>query len=36
MREAVARGLEVLPCRFETKPEGVSYLGMADFVPAMP
>ena len=36
LREAVARGLEVLPCRFETKPEGVSYLGMVDFVPAMP
>lgn len=36
LRESVARGLEVLPCRFETKPEGVRYLGMADFLPSMP
>lgn len=36
LREAVVLGLEVLPCRFETKPEGVRYLGLADFLPSMP
>lgn len=30
LREAVAMGLEVLPCRFETTPEGVKYLGLAE------
>ncbi len=30
LRQAVAMGLEVLPCRFETTPEGVKYLGLAD------
>lgn len=35
LREAVARGLEVLPCRFDTKPEGICYLGLADFIPSM-
>ncbi|MBD3560168.1 DNA/RNA nuclease SfsA, partial [Planktothrix sp. FACHB-1355] len=36
LREAVARGVEVLPCRFETKPDGIRYLGLADFLPSMP
>lgn len=36
LREAVDRGLEVLSCRFETKPEGVRYLGLAEFLPSMP
>ncbi|MEM6754540.1 MAG: DNA/RNA nuclease SfsA [Cyanobacteria bacterium P01_C01_bin.38] len=30
LREAVSMGLEVLPCRFETTPEGVKYLGLAE------
>jgi sugar fermentation stimulation protein A len=29
LREAVAQGLEVLPCRFEVSPAGVSYGGLA-------
>lgn len=29
LRQAVSMGLEVLPCRFETTPEGVRYLGLA-------
>lgn len=31
LREAVDKGLEVFPCRFEVTPEGISYLGFADF-----
>ena len=30
LRQAVSLGLEVLPCRFETTPEGVKYLGLAE------
>lgn len=30
LREAVARGVEVLPCRFEVMPQGIRYLGLAD------
>ena len=33
LRTAVAKGVEVLPYRFEITPEGISYLGMADFSP---
>lgn len=29
LREAIALGLEVLPCRFEISPEGIRYLGLA-------
>ena len=29
LREAVAKGLEVLPCRFEVTPAGIRYLGLA-------
>ena len=29
LREAIALGLEVLPCRFDTTPIGISYLGLA-------
>ncbi|HEY9296153.1 MAG TPA: DNA/RNA nuclease SfsA, partial [Phormidium sp.] len=36
LREAVAQGVEVLAYRFETKPEGIRYLGRADFIPSMP
>jgi sugar fermentation stimulation protein A len=36
LREAVAKGVEVLAYRFETKPEGIRYLGTADFLPSMP
>ena len=35
-RDAVSLGLEVLPCRFEINPEGIRYLGLADFIPSMP
>ena len=35
LREAVAQGLEVLAYRFETKPDGIRYLGKADFLPSM-
>lgn len=31
LREAVALGLEVLPCRFEVTPAGVQYQGLAKF-----
>lgn len=30
LREAVTQGLEVLPCRFETSPQGIRYLGLAE------
>ncbi len=30
MREAIALGLEVLPCRFEITPVGIRYLGLAE------
>jgi sugar fermentation stimulation protein A len=30
LRQAVSMGLEILPCRFETTPEGVKYLGLAE------
>ncbi|MBI4779722.1 MAG: DNA/RNA nuclease SfsA [Oscillatoriophycideae cyanobacterium NC_groundwater_1537_Pr4_S-0.65um_50_18] len=30
LREAIAQGLEVLPCRFEVTPAGVCYLGLAE------
>lgn len=36
LREAVALGVEVLPCRFETTPEGIRYLGLAEFLPMQP
>ncbi|MBD1887875.1 DNA/RNA nuclease SfsA [Coleofasciculus sp. FACHB-SPT9] len=36
LRDAVAQGVEVLPCRFEVTPEGIRYLGLADFLPSMP
>jgi len=36
LRDAVSLGLEVLPCRFEINPEGIRYLGLADFIPSMP
>jgi sugar fermentation stimulation protein A len=29
LREAIAAGLEVLPCRFHVSPEGIRYLGLA-------
>ncbi len=31
LREAVERGVEVLPYRFEITPQGISYLGLAEF-----
>jgi sugar fermentation stimulation protein A len=30
LREAMAQGLEVLPCRFEVTPTGIRYLGLAE------
>jgi sugar fermentation stimulation protein A len=36
LREAVARGVEVLACRFEITPEGIRYLGLAKFLPMQP
>ncbi|MFP5269094.1 DNA/RNA nuclease SfsA [Coleofasciculus sp.] len=36
LREAVLQGLEVLPCRFETNPQGIRYLGLAEFVTSVP
>ena len=36
LRDAVAQGLEVLPCRFEVTPEGIRYLGLAEFLPTQP
>ena len=32
LRTAVAKGVEVLPYRFEITPQGISYLGTADFI----
>lgn len=32
LREAVERGVEVLPCCFEVTPMGMSYLGLAEFL----
>lgn len=36
LRQAVAKGVEVLPYRFEITPQGISYLGLADFLPHEP
>jgi sugar fermentation stimulation protein A len=30
LREAMAKGVKVLPCRFEVTPAGIRYLGLAD------
>lgn len=30
LRDAIAAGVEVLPCRFEVTPEGIRYLGLAE------
>jgi sugar fermentation stimulation protein A len=35
LREAIALGLEVLPCRFEVTPQGIRYLGLAEFISTM-
>ena len=32
LREAVSQGVEVLPCRFKITPQGIFYLGLADFL----
>lgn len=32
LRTAVAKGLQVLPCRFDVSPEGVKYLGIAELI----
>ena len=32
LREAVSQGVEILPCRFEITPEGIKYLGLAEFL----
>jgi sugar fermentation stimulation protein A len=35
LRQAIAAGVEVLPCRFEVSPIGVRYIGLAEFLTAM-
>lgn len=30
LRQALNVGVEILPCRFETSPEGIRYLGLAE------
>ncbi len=32
LRTAVAKGLQVLPCRFDVNPAGVKYLGLAELI----
>jgi sugar fermentation stimulation protein A len=36
LRQAVDQGVEVLPYRFEINPQGISCLGLADFLPHEP
>ena len=36
LREAVSKGVEIMPCRFEVTPTGISYLGLAEFLPQQP
>ena len=36
LREAVVKGVKVLPYRFEITPQGISCLGLADFLPYEP
>lgn len=36
LRQAVAQGVEVLPYRFEITPQGINYIGLADFLPHEP
>lgn len=36
LRDAIAFGLEVLPCRFDITPEGIRYLGLAKLIPFVP
>lgn len=36
LREAVAQGVEVLPCCFEITPQGICYLGLAEFLAMQP
>jgi sugar fermentation stimulation protein A len=36
LRQGVDRGIEVLPYRFEINPQGINYLGLADFLPREP
>lgn len=31
LRQAIKMGVKVLPCRFETTPQGIRYLGLAEF-----
>lgn len=30
LRQAIAKGVEILPCRFSVTPEGIEYLGLAE------
>jgi sugar fermentation stimulation protein A len=32
LREAIAAGVEILPCRFHVTPKGIEYLGLAELV----
>jgi sugar fermentation stimulation protein A len=31
LRNALALGVEILPCRFDISPEGIRYLGLAEY-----
>jgi len=36
LREAVTKGVEVMPCKFEVTPTGIRYLGLAEFMLRQP
>lgn len=36
LRQAIVQGVEVLPYRFDITPQGISFLGLADFIPTEP
>jgi sugar fermentation stimulation protein A len=36
LRDGIAQGIKVLPCRFEITPRGIRYLGLAEFLPIQP
>jgi sugar fermentation stimulation protein A len=36
LREAVTLGVKILPCRFQVTPQGIDYLGLAEFIPNQP
>ncbi len=36
LRQAIDKGVKVLPCRFQITPQGINYLGLADLIPNQP